>query len=323
MLRLQRILFPTDFSASANGALAHAARLTARTGAELHVLHVVEPAASVPADWVEDLRLTLEDLAVDLSAPPPAFPNARREPGALVPLVSTIEYADRVAPALLSYVERHDVDLVVMGTQGRRGLRRMLMGSVAEEVVRSAPCPVITVSGQEAREAHRPVRRIVAPVDFSDHAALAARHAAALAEAYAAELDLLHVLDAATVPTGSAPRLVLIGVSADEMRGRAREALAQLAAALRAEFPGLHEIGVHARLGQPARDVVGFAEEREADLVVVGSRGQTGMTRLLTGSVAEAVIRSAPCPVLTVKRSGRTLLPPARGEGALAQAERS
>ena len=310
MPRLHRILFPTDFSACAESALAHAAGLAQRTGAELHVLHVAEPAMD-PAEWVEGLGVTLDDVAADLDVPLPTFPNAGWEPGDLVPLTSAVEYAEKVAPAILRYAERHDVDLVVMGTHGRRGLRRMLVGSVAEEVVRLAPCPVLTVGGREAGEASGIVRRVVAPLDLSDPAALAPRHAAALADAYGADLDLLHVVDAATVPTGGAPVLGPVRVSAAEVQIRARRALERLAADLRAEFPAVGAVGVHVRLGSPAGDVVRFAEERGADLVVVGSHGRTGMERLLVWSVAERVVRSAPCPVLTVKRSGRSLLPPA------------
>jgi nucleotide-binding universal stress UspA family protein len=310
MLRLRCILFPTDGSPSALGAFLHAASLAERTGAELHGLHVAEPAEE-PGDWLEGLRVTPADVAADLRLPalPPEAP--RWEAGAPVPLVYAEEHAPKAAPVILDYARAHDVDLIVMGTHGRRGVRRMLMGSVAEEVVRLAPCPVFTVRTREDGERGWPVRRVLAPHDFSDHAAAAARHAAALAVTYGAALDLLHVVDVALLPTATVPFLGTFRVSGEEVRQRAQEALEERAAALEAAFPRLGDVGAFVRLGHPVGDILEFAEQHGVDLLVLGSHGLTGLERLLMGSVAEQVIRAAPCPVFTVKSFGRSLVPPA------------
>jgi nucleotide-binding universal stress UspA family protein len=326
MLRLQRILFPTDFSACAEGAFTHAAYLAERTDAELHVLHAVADESAPARDWPEDsgpLQISLADVYEDLALPLP-LPAEDDDTDDPVEVVETEIVGRAVPEVVLDYVNDEDIDLIVMGTHGRRGLRRMMMGSVAEEVVRLAPCPVFTVGGHEAGEQAWAIRRIVAPVDFSDHATLAARHAAALAEAYDATLDLVHVIDAATVPTGGPQILGPARVSFDEAQERAQQKVDQHAADLRAEFPAVGKIDAEVRFGRPASDIVDFAEERGADLVVVGSHGRTGMKRLLMGSVAEQVIRSAPCPVFTVKSFGRSLLPPSPArEGERAQAESS
>ena len=310
MLRLRRILFPTDFSACAEDAFTHAAYLAQRTGAELHVLHVVEGTMASPGDWVQDFRITLEDIAADLDVPFPAPPDEEQAPQGFVPLIDAEVEAESAGPAILHYAEDHAIDLIVMGTHGRRGFRRLLMGSVAEEVVRLAPCPVFTVGGQEASDGSWAIRRIVAPVDFSDHARLAARHAAALAEAYAADLDLLHVIEAAALPTATAPFVAAFTVSADEAQLILQEALERYTAELEAEFPAIGEVGAFVRVGRPASDIVDFAEAHDADLLVLGSHGRSGMERLLMGSVAEQVIRTAPCPVFTVKSFGQPLLAP-------------
>ncbi|MEP0546997.1 MAG: universal stress protein [Rhodothermales bacterium] len=325
MIRLQRILFPTDFSACAEGAFTHAAYLAAHFEAELHVLHAVADESAPARDWPDasgtgSLQISLADVYEDLQIPLPPPPEDHDSHDS-VEVIETEVVGRAVPEVVLGYVDDEDVDLVVMGTHGRRGLRRMLMGSVAAEVVRLAPCPVFTVGGREAGERGWAIRRIVAPVDFSDHSVLAARHAAALVQAYDADLTLFHVVDAATVPTGGTPTLGPVRVSANEVQTRSQKTLERLAADLRAEFPAVGDVRAFVGVGRPASDIVDFAEEHDADLVVVGSHGRTGMKRLLMGSVAEQVVRSAPCPVFTVKSFGRTLLPTARSEDVEPAAE--
>ena len=325
MIRIQRILFPTDFSAYAEGAFTHATYLAARFGAELHVLHAVSDESTPARDWpgasdTGPLQISLADVFEDLELPLPP-PSEDGEPDDTVEVIETEIVGRAVPEVVLDYVNDEEIDLVVMGTHGRRGLRRMMMGSVAEEVVRLAPCPVFTVGGREAGERGWAIRHIVAPVDFSSHSVLAARHAAALAEAYDADLTLFHVIDAATVPTGGTPTLGPVRVSASEVQARSQKMLERHMADLRAEFPAVGDVRTFVGVGRPASDIVDFAEEHEADLVVVGSHGRTGMKRLLMGSVAEQVVRSALCPVFTVKSFGRTLLPTARGEDAEPAAE--
>jgi nucleotide-binding universal stress UspA family protein len=310
MLRLRRILFATDGSPSAVGAFLHAAYLAEHTGAELHALHVEEPDAE-PASVLEPLRITPEDIAADLRLPSPAPEASRWAPGEPVPFRYTQEQAPRTAPAILDYVRREEIDLVVMGTHGRHGVRRMLIGSVAEEVVRLAPCPVFTVRLREEGGRGWPVRRVLAAHDLSEHAASAARHAAALAVTYGATLDLLHVVDAALLPTATVPLLGTFRVSSDDVRERAQEVLEAQAAALAETFPAVGDVGVFVRVGHPADEIVAFAEAHGADVLVLGSHGLTGLQRLLMGSVAETVVRTAPCPVFTVKSFGGALVPSA------------
>ncbi|MEO1477163.1 MAG: universal stress protein, partial [Bacteroidota bacterium] len=305
MLQIRRILFPTDFSDCAESAYRHASYLANRFGAELHVLHVVEEGRDDPGDWVADLSITPLDIAIDLDLPveSPAeeMPPAR--------FVSVTETAPHAGPAILRYADARGIDLIVMGTHGRRGMRRFVMGSVAEEVMQTAPCPVFTIGGGKACREAWTIRHVLAPVDFSEHARASARHAAALAEAYGASLTLVTVVDMAMLPTGSAPYLDIYHVPTDDLEARARRLLNEQAASLRREFPALPLISTHVQIGRPASAIVEVAEEVMADCLVMGSHGRTGMERLLMGSVSGEVVRSAPCPVFVVKSFGRKLLP--------------
>ncbi len=144
-MQLKKILMPTDFSACANAALAHAVDLAEQFDAELHLLHVVvlhqddphSPGHSFPG--LEELHQRMEEAA---SSEMKRSVDERRAAGLKIVEAQTRHIA--AAPAILDYAAREDVDLIVLGTHGRRGLRRFLLGSVTEEVVRSASCPVLT-----------------------------------------------------------------------------------------------------------------------------------------------------------------------------------
>jgi universal stress protein A len=139
-MHAQKILFPTDFSEASRAALAHATNLAADWGAKLLILHVDEP----PIVFGESF-----------ATPPDMSGQLRRELEAVVPHDPSVAHEHRLrlgAPAneIVGLAAAENVDLIVLGTHGRTGLRRLLMGSVAEEVVRRAPCTVYTV--REPRE---------------------------------------------------------------------------------------------------------------------------------------------------------------------------
>lgn len=153
------------------------------------------------------------------------------------------------------------------------------------------------------------IRRILAPTDFSSHAARAVRYACRLAERLDSELHLLHVLSE-VVPAGPDPMLapVLPPEYYRETEEQSRIALAQLI-----EPSWGHPRGFEAavRWGGPVEGIVEYAADREIDLVVIATHGRTGLSHVLLGSVAERIVREAPCPVLTIR--DREHAPPPRG----------
>jgi nucleotide-binding universal stress UspA family protein len=292
---VRRILFPTDFSACAEGAFRHAAWLADRFGAELHVLHVVEDEAPERA-WPDTtgtgaLQISVADVCEDLRLPPPA-PEATFDVG-----VVEAEVAGHDVPgAVLDYAVDEEADLVVMGTHGRHGWRRGALGSVAEAVARRAPCPVLTVRAL-GDVGEWPPRRVLAAVDADalDGGAVppSVQWAAGFARAYHAGLELLHVAPPPHLtPSGPA--------EAARARRRARQALRALAEALRDGGAAPERVHVVARTGDPADLIAAAAGEAGVHLVAVGTHGRRGIGRVLLGSVAEAVVRTAPCPVLVV-----------------------
>lgn len=294
MIDLNRILFPTDGSECAEQARQHAFYLADRFEAALHVIHVDE--REVELSDVIDIRES--DVLADLHAP------QHTETAVSEPRVQEHRIVHpSVAEGILSYASEHDTNLTVLGTHGRRGLRRLVLGSVAEEVVRQAPHPVMTVGrGAKPPEAFDGGHLLV-PVDFSEHQTRLLAHARELALAYGMHLTLLHVVEAEELPDvydGYADPPDLGAIT-----GRVEEALEDQADALRDR--GL-EASVEVRDGHVASQTLDAAETLDADLLAIATHGRAGIERMLMGSVAETVIRRAPCPVFTVKSFGQSLV---------------
>ncbi len=295
MLSIDRVLFPTDFSAGATCAFPQAVSVAARHDAELHLVSVPETtresvkslpvAANVLHEWLgPQSEATVADLE--------ALTTVQRQLEAGSP-----------PERLVAYAEGHDVDLVVMGTHGRRGIRRLMLGSVTEEVLRTAPCPVLTVRGDDESDPRSGVRRILAPVDFSDAAESAVRHAGELAETYDADLHLLHVVEEVTYPSayGVDPPFS----SPDEVVGRVENTLGKQ---VRKEI-GNGRVRVSATVGYAPWTILDFVEANDVDLIVIATHGRSGLDRVLLGSVAERVLRRSPVPVFLVRPDQGSLVP--------------
>ena len=195
------------------------------------------------------------------------------------------------------YVFDEEIGLVVMGTQGLRGWRRGVLGSVAEAVARRAMCPVLTVRPLDAPGAGEwPPRRVLLAIDdVSDEGVpTAAQWAARLAVVYRAPLDIIHVTSLPVVAVGG-----LVDPAGDRMR--ARGALLRLVERLRSEVRGELSVNITVQSGPPVDTIRGAAEDVRAHLLVVGTSGRSGPGRALLGSVAEELVRTAPCPVLVAR----------------------
>jgi nucleotide-binding universal stress UspA family protein len=307
MLRVKNILVPTDFSLASDNALTIACQWGRKLGAQIHVLHALQslrsdlyPASLAAADpgWIP---MTLRESATgDL--------ETRRRLATNQGVAVTCATGDSLSPAatILAYAETHDIDLIAMSTHGRRGVRRMLLGSVAEEVVQRSNHPVLTIVA--AAGSSRPLQpeRILVAVDLSERSTLPVAHAKHLAAAFGAKLHLLHVLVQSPLPPYY-DGIGVPGVAFDSplLEKQARAALECLYA--EAGGPG-GPVEFHLQHGQAVEQILDFAATHSTDLLVLASHGLAGLPHLLMGSVAERVVRRAYCPVLTVKSFGRSLI---------------
>ncbi|TFG64732.1 MAG: universal stress protein, partial [Gemmatimonadales bacterium] len=188
MLTIEKILFPTDLSESSLRAFPLATHLAELHGSDIHMFHayVLHPLAAIDNDELypgeEEARRALEESLTDV---------------AWNRVVHSVGRAAHAAPAILDYANEHNVDLIVMGSHGRRGFRRLLLGSVTEEVVRLATCPVLVIRDDPAVTVPTAINRVLVPVDFSHHGSMAAGYGRELASACDAHLELLHVVEPA------------------------------------------------------------------------------------------------------------------------------
>lgn len=290
-MTFHKILCPTDFSPGSQRAVRAAARIAAASDADLVIANVwYLPSAAyagdapVPSDAV---RVTIEDSERGLS-------EAARDAAALGARVTTAILSGIPWEQLVATLRSDDrFDLVVMGTHGRTGLARILLGSVTEQVVRHAPCPVLAVRD---RGEVGSFQRVLCPVDFSDSSRRAVELAAALAAPGGGGITLFHAFELPAVFPG-APK----GSSfTDDLERRAAHMLETWTAELRAKVSV--PVASCARLGRPGAQILTLLDDQPGfDLVVMGSHGHTGVRRLLAGSVAEQVVRHATCPVLVAR----------------------
>lgn len=298
----ERILVPTDFSEAADRALLHALGLARESGAELHLLHaVVMPDGEMDDEGLpgrETFYHHLEESAMELLARlvDPYRETASRE-GTSVRIRHTTRRGLSSPRAILGYAEEHEIDLIILGTQGRQGSERFLIGSTAEKIARFARCPVLTVGPHGGRVAAL-ARRILVPVDFSEPARVALREGRRLAARYRAKLFVAHVIEPVIRPVFYSDHPEVLRLNVSHIEERASEELDRFCAETKGpDVPTLCRV-LH---GRPGREVAAFAREEDVHLIVQGSRGLTGVEHVLLGSVAQEVIRYAPCPVLTVK----------------------
>lgn len=301
-VRLKRLLAPVDFSMFSMAGVRYAVSLADKLGAALALVHVVEPTPRFGVE--ESLLLSRDDLEVVGLAERHVSKLAHRLSRKGLPVRPFVRYG-KPFNEISALADARHIDLIVLATHGRTGLKRLFMGSTAERVVRHAPCPVLTIpSKSRRRRAGRArafrLKRILVPIDFSETSVQALPYAATLAEQFAAEVILLHVIEPFPLPadSGYIPSKLL-----GEDENGAQSHLLRLS---REVFPDDLPARCLVRTGQPFEKIAHTASSLGADIIVLTTHGYTGLTHVLLGSTAEYVVRHADCPVLVVREPGRT-----------------
>ncbi|MEJ2103729.1 MAG: universal stress protein [Ignavibacteriaceae bacterium] len=306
MLQLQKILFPTDFSKCSEQALAHAVFLAEKYEAEIYVLHVItifEDQPSIVSNEIAETKemvKKLEDVA-EKQLNKILDSHSSND----IKITTEIKRGLSAAPAILEYASENKIDLIIMGTHGRRGLGHLLLGSAAEEVVRLAPCPLFTIRELKDPKPVMHVNNILVPIDFSNYSEKALAYASEIAQSYNAQLQVLHIIEETMHPafsvTGKSSIFDLVPDIKDESRKRAEKMLSNFVS-------DRVKSKIFIQGGRAANDIIKFAKENSTDLIVIATHGLTGLEHMLLGSVTEKVVRMAHCPVFTVKAFGKDLL---------------
>ena len=282
---LRNILLATDFSSCSETALAYGAALSRRYDATLYTVSVVPEEIT---DYVQPpdpfyLRQSAEKKMANLGG---------------LELLQRIKHSELVKEGFVSdvladLIDKLEIDLVVLGTRGRGGIKKVVLGSVAEEIVDSAPCPVLTVGPHVSPQAgaEPKLRRIVYATDLVHDSERALAYALWLADQEQAHVTMLHVLKMpADVPLES-------------QRSQKERSLKRLVQLLPSETPTSVETEFIVEIGVPGEHILKVAEVQNADLIVMTPH-HTSYARVSTHLpwiISHQVLCHARCPVLTVR----------------------
>jgi nucleotide-binding universal stress UspA family protein len=303
-VRFNHVLCATDFSEGSRRALDYAVVLARWYHARLSVVHVHQlstptyAVSSVGPEGLQPIVLTelerrslLERLQAEV---------AEDRAAAHVAVEIALDEGANVAEAIVSRARITSADVIVIGTHGRSGFERLMLGSVAEQVLRKAACPVLTVpahSPDVVPLVARSIRRILCPVDFSTSSRDALAYAASLAEETHARLTVLHVLE---LPPDLSEFAGAMGLLAYR-DARFYEAKTQLLEVIASAVPATCMVNELVLVGKPSSEILRVAAEREVDLIAIGVCGRGPVDLMFFGSTTNHVVRGAHCPVLTLK----------------------
>ena len=305
MIDIKQILCPVDFSDASRHALRHAVMLARWYESAVTVLHVFHVPSSpvVFSGYPEPIALPAmpvppQEIRQQSEESLKRFVAGLETGGVSISLRA--EAADTVR-GILTAAEALPADVIVLGTHGRGGFDRAVLGSVTEKVLRKAACPVLTVpppTAESADEVPVLLDRILCPMDFSDPSFTAMKYALSLAQEADATLLLVHVLE--EMPPRN-PKLFghfdLVGYEralTDDAIERLREAVPDAAR----DWCTPEELVTR---GKPYAEILRLAEARDAHLIVMGVHGRSAVDLLVFGSTTHQVVRQAPCPVLTLR----------------------
>jgi nucleotide-binding universal stress UspA family protein len=287
-----RILCPVDFSEFSRHAIDHAVALAHWSGGSVVALHVVTPVpfsdplmSSAEVFSSEDADRVCSELAGFVA-----------EEGGPVPIECRVAEASSAAAAICAEAEKIPADLLVMGTHGRTGFERLVLGSVTERVVRRDRCPVLTVPERLPDAVPMGAvafARILCPVDFSPASIKALELAQSLADDAKAEVIVLHVLE----PMALYEPMIAGSPAVYDIEQAAREGITTRLHELTAGRNRAREV---VATGKPYQEILRVAADEKADLIVIGSHGGAAGV-FAFGSTTNHVTRAAACPVLSVR----------------------
>ncbi len=289
-IHLRNILFLTDFSEPSEAALPFAIAIAREYACGVHALHVLMPQAfaySSPEATVAALESQEECAVAEMQRTESQLAGLTHE--------GNIVRAEEMWKAVAEAIASTQADMIVLGTHGRTGAQKVMLGSVAEEVFRKSPVPVLTIGPYARGRLHGVARfhRVLYATDFTTESTAAAPYAVSLAQENQAQLILMHVLNGGHTPP---------------TRSRQGMSIADAMHTLLELVPGDAELWCRpepvVQYGAPAERILVEAKGRNADLIVLGVRSAAGRLHLaarLSRSVAYQIVASAPCPVLTVR----------------------
>lgn len=299
-MSISRILVPMDFSPASQGLLVHALTIGRHFSAHITLFHVVSVFDDDPYNPQQEF---------------PEVPEyyqhlEKRADEELEKALAQHDHQDlsisrivcrgfSAAEEILTFAAEHAIDLIIMGTHGRKAIAHLLLGSVAEKVIHYAPCPVLTahvrVDGSVSSSRHD---HILVPIDFSEQSQKALQFAADFVPKDGT-IDLLHVVEDTIHPAYYSSEGETIFELMPNLREKSLSMLNKIAEELQEKIP--QKVQRTVVEGHIHQEIIAFAQTREINLIIMGTHGMNAISRILIGSQANRVIRNASCPVITLK----------------------
>ncbi len=301
-VQFKNILCATDFSDYSNHTILYGVELAKEFEAGLTICHVIDLSSiaiygEFQLEPVEQQSRIMADAAEQLDK------LVGDQPVKWEPLIALGKPADEI----LRLVEEKDIDLVITATRGRSGLKRLILGSITERLMRTLDCPLLVVrspaqdSGVVSELSIR-LHKILVGCDFSPDSDQAFAHGLSLAQEFEAELHLAHVIEPPVQPNLIHVETVISGEIQEDHRNLLIEKLKEMVPAEAANWctPQLTIME-----GQPYHELVKYADTRNIDMIVLGIRGHGLVKTLFLGSTTDRVVRNSTCPVLSVSSKVR------------------
>ena len=300
-IQINTIVVPIDFSSESFRVLDYAIVVAQQFGAVVHPVHVrphheaiaIERAGNIMGNYYDGIAY-LQDRVSDIE---------RKHRLEFAPEQCHL-FSGRPFEEICRLAREIDADLIILGSRGYSGLKRVLLGSTAERVIRYASCPVLVPRGQRfkavigaARRMRLTLRNILVPVDFSDCSVAAVNYGVFLAKKFNAGMRLLHSVD---LNIQFLVQSRVAGALAAAFKGDEIAAENQMKEFRNIHIPANIRCETEVLIGSPVDQICASSRKREIDLVAISTHGRTGVQHALIGSVAERVVRHAECPVLVV-----------------------
>jgi nucleotide-binding universal stress UspA family protein len=311
MVEISNILCPVDFSAFSRHALVHAIQLARWFTSPLTVLYVYPPPVQpppvmfgglpgpMPPAPFPALTISPERLQEEVAAELEKFVAAIDTTGVSIRIHARPGHA---VPTILQEASRLSRPLLVLGTHGQSGFDRLVLGSVAEKILRKASCPVLTVPppvSDPTAGTLAMLQRILCPVDFSDASLKGVEYALALAREADGQVLLMHVIEG--LPDSPPWRQPEDPSILEYLRLSSEHALSRLRAIVPADARSWCHPQELLMTGKPYEEILRVAREQDVHLIVMGVHGRNPIDLMFFGSTTNHVIRSSTCPVLTMR----------------------
>ena len=294
-LKVQNIIVPIDFSKMSLQAVQIATQLARHFGASIHLAHVRQ--SNYTADFVAPAFMTYEQLGEQTALK--ELEGVACECGVSSASCHVLGGAPPF-DEICRLAQTVPADLVVMPTHGRTGLKHVFLGSTAERIVQHSSCPVLVTRGKTVKSrngSQAGMKTILVPVDFSNCSRDGLRYAIAFANEFGAKIILLHAAYLGYVYSSEGTAIYDIPGLQKAARKTAERKMRELVRSVNFEAVKFETAFTD---GSPVIDICAFAKNHDVDLIITSTHGFTGFTHVLIGSIAEQVVRHAPCSVLVV-----------------------